>query len=129
MKFLAVLIFCIFFMAGCSKERALTTEELSGVYLVKYSHGKETLELKHDGTYSQRYISNLDGQTLANRGRWETGVNGGTVVLIDAIIIDTGFDQLRVPPDKGVWLLNIIRDSPLALSMSPDRALMFEKQK
>lgn len=124
----SVLLF-LFIMAGCSKERPLTTEELSGVYTVTYSHGKETLELKRDGTYDQRYTGNVIGQTFANQGRWKIDDKFGAVTLIDAVIVDTGFDKLRTPPDRGAWSLNIIRGSPLALSMNPDRALMFEKQK
>ncbi len=101
--------------------------QVSGVYSVTYAHGAETLSLREDGTYTQTYVSSPDRQTITNEGKWKMGNQGDEVYLVNALLFDTGTDKPNRPPVKSDWGLNIVGESPVTLSMNPDRTLLFVK--
>src|SRR5229473_2215766 len=106
---------------GCIKAKPLTVSVVSGVYVVKYSHGTETLELRNDGIFTQRYICPAQEQPIVNQGKWALDVVSEEVDLFDALIFDTGKNEPRNPPLKTRWLLKIIQGSGhIRISIDPD---------
>lgn len=116
-------------MVGCSKDQPLTVNLVSGTYVVKYSHGTETLELRADGTYVQRYVASGKIESITNQGKWVLDAAAGEVDLFDIFKVDTGRDEPEIPPRRTRWLLKVVqRSGRIQMPIDPDRALLFEKQ-
>lgn len=101
------LVIFLFLTIGCNKTQPLTVNLLSGTYIVKYSHGTETLVLQPDGSYTQRYVSKSNKEPTLNHGKWTLDfIRGANYVTLDeALRFDTGKDQPCVPPDRTMWSL------------------------
>src|SRR4051794_23271127 len=99
--FLAILVIVILsYVTGCSKDEPLSRQSLIGNYVINYSHGVENLELKVDGTFTQQYNKTNQNSPSLNSGKWEVDIEYHTLYLRDALIFDTGRDELRIPPAK-----------------------------
>src|SRR5260370_24244703 len=77
--------FLLFVLSGCDKSVPLTLRDVAGVYIVKYSHGTETLDLRADGTFAQRYVDKAQGIAVENQGTWNLDAASEQVDLLNVL--------------------------------------------
>ncbi len=88
--FLGIIVIVFFFSCGNRVEK----EELPGRYV--FSHwGKDTLDLRSDGTYHHHTFQ--DSQLLENRGTWILNNNGTEITFAN-------FSSLTDGTGPGNWI-------------------------
>lgn len=88
--------------------------DIPGTYEAKYSFGTETLELNSDGSYIQVFAS--AGNSRTNIGTWtfhpaKEWLDGGSLILDDALIFGDGFGQPSKEVRKSTWALDVEGDT------------------
>jgi hypothetical protein len=75
-----------------------TASAVKGKYTGFYGGGEEVIDLKGDGTFTQRF--SIDGKELvSNTGKWS--IDGADVKLENFVeVFDAEFKKLRQPPKK-----------------------------
>lgn len=112
--------------AGCSNRPNERIGKVSGEYTGRFSDGTETLVLREDGTYEERFEF-VDKRVVSNHGTWtedrttnlvRVRVNGGIVwpTSTNGRTLDWEFNAVPVP--GGIRL---------ELEKDPDGAIVLDK--
>ena len=130
MQKIATLTFAfIAFLFSCSPK--VTSDELAGVYKVRYPYGTEELQLAKDGTYIQSVLIDGESTVKTNKGRWEFKKEESKVILTDAMIVDDFFGHLRPAYWKiepGLSIFSVKKSfGKLSLLINPDQGFIFKK--
>ncbi len=119
------------FLAGCGQSSKMSSSDLPGTYIAKFSHGYETLVLNSDASYEQRYSSYASTVVLTNDGKWEFYTNPHPFVSLNhALLFDNKSNQPQIPPTRCDLGLNILiwRGGRIELVISEDEGLGYRKQ-
>jgi hypothetical protein len=117
-------------LMSCGQPNKTTTADFPGTYVVKFSHGSETLVLKPDGTYEQKYVPTAGAATQTNTGKWELKTSPRPIVYLDdALLFDTRSNQPQIPPIRTVLGLSVRRwRNEIELVINDDAGLGYQKQ-
>jgi hypothetical protein len=117
-------------LMSCGQPNKTTAADFPGTYVAKFSHGSETLVLKPDGTYEQRYVPNAGAATQMNTGKWEFKTSPRPIVFLDdALLFDTRSNQAQIPPIRTVLGLVVRRwQSEIELVINDEAGLGYRKQ-
>ena len=111
--------------AGCGVS---STNELSGDYAVRYTHGLEKLTLKTNGTFTQLYTPAGSTLSATNSGTWEFRKADGRILLRDAVEFEEKREAQSL--EKVVWLIRIEkRFGKVSLIINEDDGLDYDKSK
>ena len=87
-------------VAGCSS--GISSEQLAGTYLAKYTFGDEHLVLKSDGTFTQDFVIRKGPPISGMSGRWRYEQSDNALELTTNIDATDGFcrraSELRSGP-------------------------------
>jgi len=108
--------------------RNYTKAQLLGKYEIHYSFGVDTLILKEDNTYEQRFIDK-DGKVFINRGKWEfDGGRDNQVALIDAVDVCSPFGAFAsTSPHSGYSMRSFGWYRGTVISVNEDLGLYMHK--
>lgn len=121
-----LLCMVVIFGFGCGVS---STNELNGVYSVRYAHGSETLTLNDDGTFDQVYTQVEDGHSTTNSGTWVFKKERGDILLRDVFVFDDN-DKRRQKLNKAVWTIKIAkRFGKISLIIGEEGVLEYDKTK
>ena len=115
--------------SGCVPiPRSYTREQLIGEYQIRYSFGTDTLVLKADDSYEQRFIDPA-GKTHIHRGTWRfEGGRDNQVSLLDAVDVCDGFGQFAgIEPRSGYSLRSFGWYRGTVISVNEDLGLYMRK--
>ena len=117
-------------LMSCGQPTKTTAADFPGTYVAKFSHGSETLVLKSDGTYEQKYVPTAAAATQTNTGKWEFKTSPRPIVYLDdALLFDTRSNQPQIPPIKTALGLGVTRwRNEIELVINDEAGLGYRKQ-
>lgn len=95
---------------SCRQSSKMSATDFPGIYLVKYSHGSETLVLQPDGTYEQKYAPITGAIIQTNTGSWFFHSRPSAFVhLKNALLFDNSrSNRPQIPPKRTDLGLNVL---------------------
>lgn len=116
-------------LMSCGRAPKTTAADFPGTYIANFSHGSETLVLKSDGTYEQRYVPKASDASQTNAGKWDFTISPSpSITLEDVLLFDTRSNQPRIPPIRAVLGLGVRRfGNQIELIISEDEGLEYRK--
>ncbi len=129
MQIITLTLTFIALLFSCSSK--VTSDDVAGVYKVRYPYGTEELHLDKDGKYVQSVL--IDGETSVktNKGRWEFNKEESKVILTDAMIVDDFYGHLRPAYWKiepGLSIFPVEKSfGKLSLVINSDQGFVFKK--
>ena len=117
-------------LMSCGQPTKTTAADFPGTYVAKFSHGSETLALKSDGTYEQKYVPTAGAAMQTNTGKWEFKTSPRPIIYLDdALLFDTRSNQPQIPPIRTVIGLGVRRwQNDIELVINDDAGLAYRKQ-
>ena len=106
---LALVLSAIGILCGsCKRGKKPSAADFPGTYVAKFSHGTETLLLKPEGAYEQKYTPNSGSVTETNFGNWAFHASPHPIIYLEnALLFDTRSNQPQIPPTRTVLALQI----------------------
>jgi len=89
---LLVLVAAISVIAACTR---YDVAQLRGDWRAEYPFGTETLTLRADGRYEQRFVLKSTGEVTTRSGKWEYDTRDGRLVVHDCMDVVEDFVKLR----------------------------------
>lgn len=105
--------------------------DILGTYEIHYPFGMETLELRGDDTYQQRF-TDTSGKTFTVSGMWtfDTAARSNQVALVDAMSLDDGFGKFgSTVPKRGLNMRSLAWYGGTVISLNEDLGLRMRKIK
>lgn len=115
-------------VAACSP--AISPSDLRGSYLANYVFGSETIEIREDGSFTQRFDFRSSPLERPNVGRWRFDPDEGVVMFEGFRTTTDGYCERRIPSVLGPAVLPAERSYLLVgrMRLGPDEGCPYIKQ-
>jgi hypothetical protein len=130
-SWLLYILIAVAFCGCVPVPKRFTKPDILGTYEIHYPFGTETLELRADDTYQQRF-TDTSGKTFAITGRWtfDTAARSNQVALIDAMELGDGFGKFgSTVPKRGLHMRSLAWYGGTVISLNEDLGMRMRKIK